>query len=260
MGSESDKNVSSLLMDEGRRSTTRKFLKERINSKNLYFFSNIFIWLMVIVMFFLLVNLMSESHANLIKYHEKNSVKNDNSTIEKEWRLKLESKLMMAQKRLDFLADKLFSRNSTFPFLEDFREIMEHKVDSISHELIPIGFIYIQLPHQSTPALLWPWAKWEEVTSTYSGHFFRAEGAGSAPFGAAQEDAIRQHQHSSIEYSSSSSANSVHHLSGRSGSYGVFEYLTQGKTGNISSLDERLVSDTETRPKNYAVKIWTRVF
>lgn len=203
---------------------------------------------------------MSKSHANLIEYHEKSSVKIANPTLDKEGRIKLESNLMMLKKRLDFLADKLFSRNSSFPFLDDLRESLEHKIDSINHELIPVGFIYIQLPHQSSPALLFPWAKWEEVTSNYSGHFFRAEGGGSAPFGIAQEDAIRQHQHSSIEYSSSNSVNNVHQLSGARNVFGSFEYLISGKTGDVSSLDGRMVSETETRPKNYAVKIWLRVF
>jgi hypothetical protein len=45
---------------------------------------------------------------------------------------------------------------------------------------IPIGFLYTQLPNQTSPVELWPNMKWTEVTQQYFGLFFRAEGGHSS--------------------------------------------------------------------------------
>ena len=52
---------------------------------------------------------------------------------------------------------------------------------------VPLGFIYTQLPNQSKAEDLWPNTKWSEITSEYSGLFFRAEGGGSESFGRIQQ-------------------------------------------------------------------------
>jgi hypothetical protein len=54
------------------------------------------------------------------------------------------------------------------------------------HLLVPISFIYVQLPSQPAPETLWPMVEWKDVTSDYAGLFFRAEGGGSAAFGSIQ--------------------------------------------------------------------------
>src|SRR5262249_5275584 len=51
------------------------------------------------------------------------------------------------------------------------------------NKLIPIGFIYAELPLQSEPSVLWPTMKWTEVTKIYAGYFFRAEGPSTAMLG-----------------------------------------------------------------------------
>jgi hypothetical protein len=45
-----------------------------------------------------------------------------------------------------------------------------------SFKTVPPGFIYIQLPNQIEPNLLWPKNTWRDVTSLYAGLFFRALG------------------------------------------------------------------------------------
>ena len=54
-------------------------------------------------------------------------------------------------------------------------------------DAIPIGFIYTQLPNQSSPVDIWPNTNWTDITEEYSGLFFRAEGKGSQPFGQIQQ-------------------------------------------------------------------------
>lgn len=193
---------------------------------------------------------MRENHVDLIKHRDENSIKKDFFIMIKS-QIKLKTRVKMIEHGLNILTHELFSKESYLPSFKYLREIMEQK---IYHELIPTGFIYVQ-PHQSSPALLWPWAKWEEVTSNYSGHFFRAEGNGSAPFGIAQEDAIRQHQHHDVIRISKFSGEAVY-LNGVS----QFDrFISKETTGNIASIDEKFISPTETRPKNYAVKIWMRL-
>ncbi|XP_054154744.1 uncharacterized protein LOC128953287 [Oppia nitens] len=63
------------------------------------------------------------------------------------------------------------------------------ELDNLVANPVPIGFIYVQLSGQPEPSQLWsqsPTIKWLEVTSDYSGLFFRAEGSDSAPFGQIQ--------------------------------------------------------------------------
>ena len=67
---------------------------------------------------------------------------------------------------------------------------MSDIIDNLSKQqgsLIPMGFLYTQLPEQSTPQELWPDMVWAEVTQKYAGLFFRAEGKNSEPFGKIQQ-------------------------------------------------------------------------
>lgn len=131
-------------------------------------------------------------------------------------------------------------------------------VEHLIHDMVPVGFIYTQLPFQNPPYIIWPWATWKDITSDYSGHFFRAEGGDSAPFGMAQLDAIRDHKHHfgprlTSDFVSNDQRVKVHSREST--------FLTQnGKTGSIdsSSLSPKYISYSETRPKNFAIKIWIR--
>lgn len=65
---------------------------------------------------------------------------------------------------------------------------LRQEFDEAKKNPVPIGFTFVQLPSQEEPSLLWPSVTWTEVTSNYSGLFFRAEGGGSAAFGTTQEE------------------------------------------------------------------------
>jgi len=45
--------------------------------------------------------------------------------------------------------------------------------NSNSEYVVPIGFIYIQLPLQQTPQTIWPNCSWSDISAEYSGLFFR---------------------------------------------------------------------------------------
>ena len=56
---------------------------------------------------------------------------------------------------------------------------------------LPIGFIYMQLRGQSTPDVLFKTSgKWQDISSTYAGEFFRAVGGNSASFGSKQNEGL----------------------------------------------------------------------
>ena len=55
---------------------------------------------------------------------------------------------------------------------------------------VPIGFTYVQLPHEKKPVEIWPWMIWEDVSANYSGVFFRVIGGEAASFGNIQQENI----------------------------------------------------------------------
>ena len=124
---------------------------------------------------------------------------------------------------------------------------------------VPVGFIYVQLPHQPEPSELWPTVKWTQVTSQYAGRFFRAEGGDSSSFGYSQDDALQGHSHQYAYYSCDSGK--VYYDYGDHSGYAKYCSSSIYSTGDIASKSgygsPRTAS--ETRPVNYAVRIWKRV-
>ncbi len=122
--------------------------------------------------------------------------------------------------------------------------------------IVPISFIYVQLPDQPEPKTLWPMVKWQDVTSAYAGLFFRAEGGEAASFGQVQKDnaprvtEIRYKWWNSWSnplpgWNSSISQMNIGEENAVKKGYGIFEmYLT--------------MSSGEVRPRNMAIRIWKR--
>lgn len=126
---------------------------------------------------------------------------------------------------------------------------------SCRSELIPVGFVYTQLPDQAPPNMIWPRFSWTEISSDYAGLFFRAEGGNSSSFGALQGDhsprLLRVHKHP-----------------GEADLWGdvvvdlvpgeeTKKLYTGGNSGNDVSLSF-LMSKGEVRPVNKAMRLWKR--
>ena len=130
-----------------------------------------------------------------------------------------------------------------------------NKIDSI----IPIGFIYTQLPQQSMPKELWPNMEWKEVTSEYAGLFFRAEGGKSAAFGQIQE--ANQSWISSVDifgwhYDSFHGPEEMSKVTNLEENKWV--ETNPEKSLAIMHLNF-FTTGGEVRPKNTAIKIWKRI-
>lgn len=70
---------------------------------------------------------------------------------------------------------------------EDHGNIQE-TVSMLVKGLIPVGFIYTQLPFQKSPQELWPWMVWVDDSAQYDSAFFRVAGSKAAAFGSVQEE------------------------------------------------------------------------
>ena len=66
------------------------------------------------------------------------------------------------------------------------------EVNTLRDTIIPIGFIYTQLPGQPDPEQIWPTFHWSDISCMYPGHFFRVLGGKSASFGTIQRDNTRE--------------------------------------------------------------------
>jgi hypothetical protein len=65
-------------------------------------------------------------------------------------------------------------------------------IDEDINKNIPIGFIYVQLLSEKSPAEIWPLMTWDDVSSAYADVFFGVTGGKDASFGQIQEDNIPQ--------------------------------------------------------------------
>jgi len=144
--------------------------------------------------------------------------------------------------------------------LDDIILEVKQSVSELSSEfdakpnVVPIGFVYVQLPYEPSPKEIWPQAVWTDVSDIYRGLFFRVAGEEAAEFGTIQaENAPRV-------------ANITVHRSGSPLTSGTVNLIRGEQTGQIVtgyasssyyswSLN---VSGGEVRPRNTAIKIWKR--
>ena len=132
---------------------------------------------------------------------------------------------------------------------------------NISEPPPPMNFIYVQYRGQDDPATLFPGTTWSNVSSTYAGRFFRAEGGAAAAFGSQQ-------------------AGGLPNISGYTGwgenseyfqPYGAFFKNGSGLFGSNSSdfdnagaffdasrYNSLYGAATEVRPINETFRIWKR--
>jgi hypothetical protein len=130
---------------------------------------------------------------------------------------------------------------------------------------VPIGFIYVQLPKEESPAEIWPWMTWNDVSSAYAGVFFRVIGEEAASFGQVQQDNAPR----LVEFNSNFAANvnfssqiSQWNQTIPKGEWSDWGFI--GRANVVQSnfvwdvMSRFLVSGGEVRPCNMAIRIWKR--
>ena len=119
----------------------------------------------------------------------------------------------------------------------------------------PIGFIYVQYSGQSDPTSLFG-GTWQNVSSSYAGRFFRAEGGSAAAFGSNQNGGLPTHNHViNIAWGNggSSSTPMVRGEADNDNLAGYKSFTTENAQGN--SL---YGAASEVRPINSTIRIWKR--
>jgi hypothetical protein len=125
----------------------------------------------------------------------------------------------------------------------------------IKKNIVPIGFIYVQLPSEKSPTEIWPLMKWNDVSSTYAGVFFRVTGGLAASFGQVQEyDAPQVTNFSAVLYGR---GNSV--LVANRTLYQLRKGMVSTTSGGCIHGDIQFTtSNAEVRPRNMAIRVWKR--
>ncbi len=119
--------------------------------------------------------------------------------------------------------------------------------------LVPVGFIYVELPGQKDPRNLWPMVEWTDASPEYAGLFFRVLGGGSQAFGALQNENSNRltNVHTTMDNSFKSWNSEV-----IPGSWSP--WITTGTWSGDNIQTQFLLSSGEVRPRNKAIRIWKR--
>jgi hypothetical protein len=146
----------------------------------------------------------------------------------------------------DYSNDKLYFYTLK-PSFSSTNSRMIHQI--LVDNTMPVGAVYIQMKGQIDPAALFG-GTWSNVSSLYSGAFFRAEGGNASTFGSEQQDMMLQ------SHSHTIGANNISlRLSGLTNN-GIRIMQREGDGNAVWSTDS--VGSTETRPINYTIRIWKR--
>jgi len=142
------------------------------------------------------------------------------------------------------------------------------KYGELASLLMPIGFTYTQYPTKLSPADLGLPGVWTNISSSFAGDFFRAEGGNAAAFESGEQafstdlkahthnTVIGAHAHNFNEFSYGTSGPSIY----RSGGVGVATsgFVLSTDLGTKTSGNPSTGGDAETRPVNMSIRIWER--
>ena len=129
---------------------------------------------------------------------------------------------------------------------------LERKVEN---NLLKPGIVYIQFPGESTPEVIFG-GTWINITSTFAGAFFRAEGGNASIFGSGQQGMmIQSHGHTL-------NINTPLVIGGSTDNRnygGIFngDFIV-GLSAGIPAMSVADTGGIETRPVNYSIRIWRR--
>lgn len=135
-------------------------------------------------------------------------------------------------------------------------------IQSILDKLMPVGFIYTQFSGQSAPSDLFG-GTWSNVSSTYAGLFFRAEGGNAAAFGSTQTDGAPDVHGQGVTVSGflSSENRDAFTASSQSSATGGYSTSTRSTVDikfRASSYNAIFGRANEIRPANSTIRIWKR--
>lgn len=143
-------------------------------------------------------------------------------------------------------------------------------------EAVPIGSTYWQLPGKPAPGTLFPDTVWTNISSSFPGAFFRAEGGNASAFGAGQQgDLVKAHGHAASQdqhrhtggtrriadsadgqYGSLSNVGSIDYPLIRSNGYFLYDLDYTNYATPAITITQNV--GAENRPNNFTIRIWER--
>lgn len=154
--------------------------------------------------------------------------------------------------------------------------IADGEIHGVSAGILPIGFIYIQYPGKQEPGPAFG-GVWTNISSSFPGAFFRAEGGNASAFGSGlQVDVVGPHTHTlsvtivnagAHQHEETLGAINLFGNAGISrtkGNYGGSSKgtcdltNTAGDHGHSASGSALSNGGTENRPDNYTIRLWER--
>jgi len=135
------------------------------------------------------------------------------------------------------------------------------KSEPTERDFMVSGAVYIQFPGQPAPLSLWPLNCWSNITSTYAGLFFRAEGGDSLAFGALpgsiQSDLDNVLEEVEQQFSPQPASFTPTSISiPTDGSLSAAIAVNLGGGGNVDRESYATNGATEVRPINTAITLW----
>lgn len=126
-----------------------------------------------------------------------------------------------------------------------------------------INHVYIQFRGQSAPTTLYPGTSWQNISSTYAGRFFRAEGGDAAAFGSQQTGGLPNIT-GDTDYGEKPSLinpTGAFYKSGTSGYIGSSgsDYDNASVMFDASRSNSIYGAASEVRPINETFRIWKRI-
>lgn len=138
--------------------------------------------------------------------------------------------------------------------------VLTDEIAAVKAVAVPVGSIYIEYYAQVDPETLWPSLSWLDVSSSYSGMFFRAIGGDSENWGAAQADcAPRITEMSYTEKDDGDLYPSPLTIPKNGWSeFGRVGYYQRQGPWSREGLQFK-TEHCEVRPKNLAIRLWKRI-
>lgn len=132
-------------------------------------------------------------------------------------------------------------------------------LEALGASQLPVGFIYIQLPSQPEPKILYPNAKWQNISSSFAGNFFRVEGGNAAAYGsAAQLESVPNITGNIGSTSTYRVAPSGAFSGSTNDTYGGGSHQIRRTEMNASRSHTAYGRRNEVAPKNQTIRIWRK--
>lgn len=132
----------------------------------------------------------------------------------------------------------------------------EQQIADLKDNLIPIGFLYFQLPNEKSPEEIWHWLSWTDVSDSYANVFFRVIGNNTARFGAVQEESCPRI--SEVEHAFETPLSHYNHIVLPQSGWSDYLYEGTEGTSELQALTRFYTLNDEVRPRNMAIRVWRR--